>query len=74
MEIWHFKRSILKVFIKNFLSDRNFRVRIGSTLSEKHDQETGVPQGSILSVHRKRPYPDRQQKRHFRCPTAFKQI
>ncbi len=39
----------LTKFIQNFLSDRSFRVRIGSTLSEVYDQEQGVPQGSILS-------------------------
>lgn len=40
----------LPSFISNFLSDRNFRVRIGSTLSDTQQQEEGVPQGSILSV------------------------
>jgi ribonuclease HI len=40
----------LPSFILNFLSDREFKVRVGSTLSDIHDQETGVPQGSILSV------------------------
>ena len=37
-------------FIQDFLSDRNFKVRVGSTLSESQEQEEGVPQGSILSV------------------------
>ena len=37
-------------FIKAFLSDRKFRVRIGSTLSNIQNQEEGVPQQSILSV------------------------
>ena len=37
-------------FIKAFLSDRKFRVRIGSTLSNIQNQEKGVPQGSILWV------------------------
>lgn len=36
-------------FIANFLSNRNFKVRIGSTLSDTYKQEQGVPQGSILS-------------------------
>ena len=40
----------LPIFISSFLSDRNFQVRVGSTLSENHQQEQGVPQGSILSV------------------------
>ena len=37
-------------FIKSFLSDRKFRVHIGTTLSDIQNQEEGVPQGSILSV------------------------
>ena len=40
----------LPVFVQNFLSNREFKVRVGSTLSEAHNQEQGVPQGSILSV------------------------
>ena len=36
-------------FISNFLSDRLFQVKIGSTLSDFHVQENGIPQGSILS-------------------------
>ncbi len=35
-------------FISNFLKDRQFKVRVGTTLSDEHDQEMGVPQGSIL--------------------------
>ena len=37
-------------FISEFLSDRKFKVRIGSTLSDMKTQEEGVPQGSVLSV------------------------
>ena len=40
----------LPIFVQNFLSNREFEVRVGSTLSEAHNQEQGVPQGSILSV------------------------
>ena len=40
----------LPSFISSFLSDREFKVRVGSTLSDLHEQEMGVPQGSILSV------------------------
>ena len=36
-------------FIQSFLLERSFRVRVGSTLSELHEQEIGVPQSSILS-------------------------
>ena len=42
-------RGHLPIFIKNFLADRSFQVRVGSTLSDTHQQELGVPQGSILS-------------------------
>ena len=35
--------------ISNFLSDRYFNVRIGSTLSDTFTQEQGVSRGSILS-------------------------
>ena len=42
-------RGRLPCFISNFLSDHLFQVKIGSTLSEFHVQENGVPQGSILS-------------------------
>ena len=42
-------RGRLPVFISNFLSDRSFNVRVGSTLSDTFEQEQGVPLGSILS-------------------------
>lgn len=38
------------LFIENFLSDRFFRVRVGNAFSDLHEQELGVPQGSILLV------------------------
>ena len=43
-------RGNLPLFIQNFLQDRSFRVRLGTTVSSVHLQEMGVPQGSILSV------------------------
>ena len=42
-------RGHLPRFIQNFLYERSFKVRVGSTLSELHEQEMGVPQGGILS-------------------------
>ena len=42
-------RGNLPIFIKNLISNRTFRVRIGSTLSDLHMQENGVPQGSAIS-------------------------
>jgi ribonuclease HI len=43
-------RGKMPLFIKNFLANRVFRVRLGTVLSDLHSQEMGVPQGSILSV------------------------
>ena len=43
-------RGRLPMFVASFLSNRRFRVRIGTVLSDPHDQELGVPQGSVLSV------------------------
>ena len=43
-------RGRLIIFISNVLQDRYFKVRVGSTFSDSHPQEMGVPQGSILSV------------------------
>ena len=37
-------------FLSSFLSDRYFRVRVGNSLSERHPQVNGVPQGGVLSV------------------------
>ena len=38
-------RGRLPNFISNFLSDRSFNVRIGSTLSDTFEQEQGVHKG-----------------------------
>ena len=38
------------MFIKNILTERKFRVKVGNTLSTPFVQENGVPQGSVLSV------------------------
>jgi ribonuclease HI len=43
-------RGRLPMFIAEFLANRQFRVRLGSCLSDCYEQEMGVPQGSILSV------------------------
>ena len=43
-------RGRLAYFISAFLNERQFRVRVGDTLSNPHDHKLGVPQGSILSV------------------------
>ena len=40
----------LPYFIDNFLSNKNFKFRVGTNLSDLQGQEEGVPQGSILSV------------------------
>ena len=41
----------LPLFIKNLLSSRTFQVRVGTSTSDPFEQEEGVPQGGILSVH-----------------------
>ena len=43
-------RGALGFFISNFLHQRNFKVQIGTTLSNNYVQEQGVPQGCVLSV------------------------
>ena len=43
-------RGRLPIFVQNFLSNREFKVRVGSTLSEAYNKEQGLPQCSILSV------------------------
>ena len=42
-------RGYLPTFIDGFLSHRLSQVRAGSTLSDTYEQQTDVPQGSILS-------------------------
>ena len=37
------------VFIKNFLSGRTLRVRVGNDVSQVHKVDMGVPQGSIIA-------------------------
>ena len=39
----------LGTFIKNFMKDRSFQVRIENTLSETYTQKNGIIQGSVLS-------------------------
>ena len=43
-------RGRMGLFIRNFLSGRRFRVRVGSHLSSSFTQKNGVPQGGVLSV------------------------
>ena len=43
-------RGELPMFIKAFLANRKFKVKVGNTFSTLHSQEEGVPQGSVLSV------------------------
>ena len=43
-------RGRLSYFISAFLNERQFRVRVGNTFSNPHEQEVGIPQGSILHV------------------------
>ena len=41
--------DVYPFLFKTFLSERKFRVRVGTSLSDFYDQEMGAPQGSILS-------------------------
>ena len=43
-------RGRLPNFIESFLADRTMQVGVGSTLSDKYDQEQGVRQGGVLST------------------------
>ncbi|XP_076058579.1 uncharacterized protein LOC143035597 [Oratosquilla oratoria] len=43
-------RGEMAFFIKNFLANRVFRIRVGNIISEIRQQEEGVPQGGVLSV------------------------
>ena len=43
-------RGRLPLFIASFFCDMKFQVRVGGSYSKLTEQETGVPQGSILSV------------------------
>ena len=36
-------------WIKDFLSDRTFQVKVGAELSVHFSQENGTPQGSVIS-------------------------
>ena len=49
-DLWDlgFRGHLLR-FIQSFLSERSFGIRVSSTLSELHEPEMEVPQGSILS-------------------------
>lgn len=49
LQEWGIKGNIAK-FIRGFLTDRSFKVRIGDTLSEAYLTANGIPQGSTLSV------------------------
>ena len=42
-------RGHLAKYICNFLKDRTFRVKVGTSLSPIREQREGVPQGSVLS-------------------------
>lgn len=43
-------RGRLPKYIMSFLENRQFTVKINETHSPRHIQETGIPQGSVLSV------------------------
>ncbi|XP_065095220.1 uncharacterized protein LOC135717189 [Ochlerotatus camptorhynchus] len=46
---WGLKGHIL-YFVRNFLTDRSFRVSVGNVKSGSFSEETGVPHGSVIAV------------------------
>ena len=42
-------KGSLPIYIRNYLSNRTFRTKIGNTLSNCHTLDQGVPQGGVLS-------------------------
>ena len=46
----HGIKGSMGIFLKNFLTDRCFKVRVGNCLSDDFTQINGVPQGGVLSV------------------------
>lgn len=42
-------RGELPIFIQQFLTNRTFKTKIGSSISTEHRLQQGVPQGSVLS-------------------------
>ena len=49
LSLWGINGNMIG-FIKNFLLNRSFQVRVNNTTSENIVQENGIPQGSVLSV------------------------
>ena len=43
-------RGLLPKFIAVYLEERKFKVKVGKSLSNEHEQQNGVPQGAVLSV------------------------
>jgi hypothetical protein len=43
-------RGFLPNFLRNFLLDRTFRIKLNDTFSRSYPLAEGIPQGSILSV------------------------
>ena len=43
-------RGRMMMFLKEFLTERYLKVKVGQSLSTSFKQEEGVPQGSVLSV------------------------
>ena len=44
-------RCSMATFLRNFLSDRSFRVRIGKDISDRYYPAYGIPQGGVLSPY-----------------------
>ena len=44
-------RGKMAIYIQNFLSNRKFSTKIGTSISKPHNLDQGVPQGSVLSCN-----------------------
>ena len=43
-------RGSMATYLRNFLSGRSFRVRVGKDISDRYYPAYGIPQGGVLSV------------------------
>lgn len=49
LQTWDINGNLL-IFIRNFLTNRSFNVKINDQLSSNHTFVNGLPQGSVISV------------------------
>lgn len=49
LQKWNINGNMFN-YVNDFLTDRKFRVAVGTSLSEAKTQENGIPQGAVISV------------------------